>query len=723
MLLGMGTQLSGQQKALVKLDGSASITLPAGQDREVRVAVSLPDNSQSINVTEDPLVVEVSFNNVRSSELQSQFTPKWEHGSGSVPLGLKIGVANKISQPGKYSLLLSVQPKSHPEAQKLPIELEQPSGDLDLPSKILVRRTKYLPFCSEATSTEEMPLNIRESTRKAGLSHLEFSWRSETLVPGIVAVDFPPADNINRRCGSALPQNSESILPAGCELRDVPYRLTGDFPLGVVNGNLRAIADQLTTPKTVPVEIQTRLTRWWLVVAVVPGLVLSFYLKFTLSKRIELNEVKAKAQELLDDISRDLGNFQDAKFEGKLKDSVYQLNAVLQCDDPARIETKRKDADQAWRDAVADLNSRLQAVQKSYDDWRGATLSSVTIPPLVQQKANAIRERLGNLQSYLKNRDADTGNTILQELSASLLPQLRDAGLQWQNKILELLSYLRVGNALGLPRSVSVDFDQVLKQAPPDLNRLSSNRTAAQPQDAAMLIEDMAVEYAAAQEVLEQLARRLEQAWSEINKALDPIRARLDPDTFQHLRDSYSQLVASLRSSSADPAALLLVLPNQLSSLQTQWSANMTAISPANNAQEIGDLLAKQDFLSAASKLSTVIAGKSASLLGSSVPIVPAPWPMSVSRKVLSQTFLFGSTVWPEADQPGAFRSVSLTPEQQLKRDKRTQSLIVGGIVLGYLLVTSAQSYTGTWAEVWGAFLTALAADFALDSILSKFKR
>lgn len=105
------------------------------------------------------------------------------------------------------------------------------------------------------------------------------------------------------------------------------------------------------------------------------------------------------------------------------------------------------------------------------------------------------------------------------------------------------------------------------------------------------------------------------------------------------------------------------------------------------------------------------------------MPRATAPWPMTVSRRSVAPTLIVGPTIWPEATVPGLFRGVPLTPDQQLRKDKKTQTLIVGGIVLGYLLVTSSQSYTGTWADVWGAFLTALAADFALDSILSKFKR
>jgi hypothetical protein len=57
-----------------------------------------------------------------------------------------------------------------------------------------------------------------------------------------------------------------------------------------------------------------------------------------------------------------------------------------------------------------------------------------------------------------------------------------------------------------------------------------------------------------------------------------------------------------------------------------------------------------------------------------------------------------------------------------LKNDKKKQTAIVGVVLVGYLLVSSSQNYNGLWIDVWSAFLTALAADFALDSILTKVR-
>ena len=142
--LAMSLPLFAEQKQLVKIDGSSNIVLPAGGDREVRLAVTVSEG-QTLAATEDPLVVEAAFNGVRSTELQQKFTAKWDEGMAKTPVALIISVKKEIVQPGKYSLVLLPQP-THPEVARLSIELEQPAGDLDLPAKMIVRRTEYLPF-------------------------------------------------------------------------------------------------------------------------------------------------------------------------------------------------------------------------------------------------------------------------------------------------------------------------------------------------------------------------------------------------------------------------------------------------------------------------------------------------------------------------------------------------------------------------------------------------
>lgn len=96
-----------------------------------------------------------------------------------------------------------------------------------------------------------------------------------------------------------------------------------------------------------------------------------------------------------------------------------------------------------------------------------------------------------------------------------MLQELRDKGFEWQEKENTLISQLRSAGA-GLPIAAVKQFYDALKQAPPDFKRLSPATNASHPSDAAKLIEDLAVEYAAARDLLDRFALRLEQEWRTI---------------------------------------------------------------------------------------------------------------------------------------------------------------------------------------------------------------
>src|SRR5207244_6224961 len=105
-----------------------------------------------------------------------------------------------------------------------------------------------------------------------------------------------------------------------------------------------------------------------------------------------------------------------------------------------------------------------------------------------------------------------------------------------------------------LPKSAGKQFAECPKQAPPDLKRLSPATNASHPSDAAKLIEDLAVEYAAARDLLDRFALRLEQEWSEFSKTIDPVRGRLkNASAFEAVRAEYYNFLQSLASAVNDP--------------------------------------------------------------------------------------------------------------------------------------------------------------------------
>jgi len=724
IVLAVTATMSQQPKTAVTVDGAGSARLGSGTDREIRVAVTAVDSFQVLisPSIEQPLIVEASFNNVRSSDLQAQFTPTWEL-SGATPLALKIAVSAKVTQPGKYSLILSLRPKSQPTAPRLPLDIEQPAGDLDLPAKLTIRRTDYWPFCS---TTETMPLNVRESTRSTAITNLNAAWRPDTLATGSIQVTLPTPADISKQCVSSALLNA-ATLPAGCELKNVGYKLDGDFPLGVVNGNLRFFGDQLTAPKALPVEIQSRLTRLWPVFAIAAGLGLSLFLKLTLAKRIELNEARVKARQLLDDIARDLARYADEKFHSDLAAKMSDLETATKGTNAATIEAKRALTEQTWRGAVNDLNTRLQVATKSNDDWQVSTASPPALPSMAQTALAAIRTKLGDALECLGNGDATGATRAIAEISAQLLQRFRDAGVTWQQAQLRLVARLRMITPPlpGLPKPVLSEFDQQLTQSPPDLNRLSPQAGATQPQDASTLTESLAVEYSVAQVLLDQLARRLEREWEDFSRDLDLIRSCLsDASQFYGIRDYYFAFLKTLPTAADDPVTVVNGL-DSLRDLQSRWKAAFVANYPAGDVTEIDKLVEQQEFVQALVKLEEKVKPTTARILGDDGESSKAgrvSWPSFAALNLTPTISVVQTSPWMSIGEPGRYPSARPTPENELQRDKLTQTAIIAILLLGYIFMSSTQTYSGTWNDVWNMFLAALTADFALDSVLGKFK-
>lgn len=724
LLLAFGSgQVFGQQKVAITIDGSNTVKIGSNSERELRVAITPSENFRVKRspAVEQPIVAEVAFNSVRSSQLAKLFTPTWELAKDGTPLALKLSVDPTIVQPGKYSLILNLQPASNPTAPRLAIEIEQPAGELEVaPTKLVVLRTIYVP--DFFISVQKMPLDIRETSKATALTNVSADWYPASLANGSVRMKLPDAAAIKKQCPTIAPDSS-GTLPAGCGLKNIDYQLCGDFPLGDTSGSLRFFADQLTTPKSLDVEIQTRLSRWWLVIAIVPGLFLSYFLKFGLSKRIELNEARVKARELLSAIQLDLFRSPDHKFQVDLGAPIADLEKEVAKDDSQHIETQRQSTDQAWRRALDDLSGRLEASRKAYDEWRASTTASPPIPPTAQAALRDIQKQLDEALQQLNRRNASLSDEAMTSLSTTLLPQLRDKGFEWQDKESTLIDQLGSAGA-GLPISVVKQFGDALKQAPADLKRLSRTANVSHPADAAKLIEDLGVEFAAVRDLLNRFALRLEQEWTEFSKTIDPFRGSLkNSSAFDAVRAEYRKFVGGLASAVNDPDAALKVLNSSLAELQSTWSNAFVANYPAASDQAIETLVHDQEFVKAGAALANLLAKKSGTILGTAPQPVPIQWPASAGLNAPTQpSVVVGSSTSLRIDPPPGFVALALAPEEQLKNDKIKQTVIVGVVLIGYLLFTSSQNYNGMWGDVWSAFLTALAADFALDSILSKFK-
>lgn len=332
--------------AVVTLDSGPTVQLCADcSPRQVRLAVTAKSGLQikrTKTYQENPKIVEVSFGNVRDTSLLAEFTPTWELNKSGTPGALLIGVSDKIRKAGNYDLILSLQPETAPSAPRLKLEIVHPAGKLELPEKLLVDRTDYWPFY---TTVDKMRLDVRESTAASEVLDVSLQPRASTqgsdLVTGQLDVDTTsPAPSINPS-GSNTQSAGATLQPfvAAGKTRQLNYELSGQFPLGVVTGSVRFFAPELTDLATLNFEVHSKLTKVYLLIAIMLGLFLSWFLKVYLHNRIELAEGISKAASLLDRVQTDWNGHHDNPFRDSLTPPITTLNHAIEGHDAAAIAT------------------------------------------------------------------------------------------------------------------------------------------------------------------------------------------------------------------------------------------------------------------------------------------------------------------------------------------------------------------------------------------------
>jgi hypothetical protein len=286
-------------------------------------------------------------------------------------------------------------------------------------------------------------------------------------------LEFPAKAEANCKALPAGPQGF--TLPASEQWKDICYGLKDPLPLGTITTSLRFLAPQLAQPVVTQVEIVSKLSRAWLLIAVMAGLFLGYLLKVRIAEELQRAQARVKAKETLDPIVADLGRFPDKDFQKALTDQIERMNAALKAGKPEGIEAERVRTEQAWRDAVAGLNTRRQAAQTAVDELRRAAAASHALPAEPARRLETIREKLKTADAELGRFDVTTAKKIADEVRDMDLTGLRQAGLEWQSSMIRFLTGLGEAKA-GLPVALLKPFADQLAKEVEDLKRLKTIR-------------------------------------------------------------------------------------------------------------------------------------------------------------------------------------------------------------------------------------------------------
>jgi hypothetical protein len=686
--------VASADKSTITIESTKTIELCDCNGRRITLPVTIkPGKSRVLAADEQPAITEVLRGTSRV--LSNDFTLTWSHAKRK-PTALTLAVSDALRTPGNYKLQISLFPKSNPEEPRDNLQVTLPAATIDPSERIEILRTVYWPWEPQSVKETSTPLLVREAGRLADISTL--AGQSALLISGVHVVDGTV---------KALPGH----VPRDRTIK-LPYVLEGKFPLGITTGTLLLHAKELQQPSKVAVEIHSRLAARYLVATIIIALIMSWLLKVTLTRHIQLLRVRALAQRLLGMIAVDRARFQELEFSDAIDRSQGDLQALLRDSRTAEdIDAARTRLDAEWRAAVqaaearrAEFRTRARAFSDAVTlDWK---LPQGLRQPLADARTNAAAMVASPIT------DIRTSLTALQKAQQALGEAIQRGGAQWQQDSRDGLQRV-VDTGRGLPEALTTAVAEELatfKERFPIPGQQPQRFDTASVET---ILRSVAGQYLVVRDLISVAGKRLDRTLQDV---LDQIEGANEAALARVMSgvEQVKQLLALVADDPTESEKVVGVLRD----LQRAWEEELVALASAETTDRVRQLAVARQFEEAAANLAPHAGAafaplaadtSSASAPGGlfSAPVLPAP------TTVLPFPIL--------AAGPGApFVALMQSSMRSLAFAKGLQTLALGGLFVLSTLVTELAKWDGTWRGLAMIFFAVAALDLTADTLITR---
>jgi hypothetical protein len=669
---------------VIRIDSATTARLCADcASRDVRFAVTVLSGVTLAAAKDTPQIVEVSVGGTRDAAVEKLFHGEWkaEDGGDGTPRALVLKIDAGLRTQGTYTVQVNGFPNQRPAAPKITLQIIVPAAKLQAPSKITIER--IVGFGTVDAEPPSFP--IRETGRIASIEKLAFD------PPQLHAGTEPVTGQVSFAIAPSVKIDVPADRPATATIA-----LAGDFPLGVSSGDLRLSAPELVDAITIPVEITSRLSKYHLFVAIVFGIIMSWWLKVFTHNLIERNTARAAAVRLLKRVRDDMLKFPDDPFQQTIAPAFQALETARQGSDVKVIDDARTALETKYREALQDLDRRRIDLAQRFAAFNELINLKWSLPATIQALLDTAKHALANAIALHKNGNIAKASTDFDDARGTLVTDLREQGAKWQREL----------------RAVD---DAILAQLQPTFTRVHAVLSPAQeawrtqsaliddkpqrpdPANIEPLLQRVDGEYRHDVDTDKTLLERLEQ---EEKTVINPAS---QPDQWKPVRDELDKLKLLLANAIETPAD----------------AANAVTAS----LQQLHDLFKQAEQQQTRSRSTT--RGIQDTLLGGSGPSASAaagalePFPLFFggAPRASGTSILFaGASIDP-------FDAEILAAETTVWRAKLQQSLIVGALFIVWSLATYSPTFDGTWIGLSTVFFSVFSADVAVDAMLTKMKR
>lgn len=611
------------------------------------------------------------------------------------------------------ALLLPVVSTAFYEAGTYMVELE--ATTLGQPLQRLQLRLTRAPAVLAAAPVQvrhEVPLVRRESGWGGSLLVAETSGAA-----GVIALrPLPPLLAVPG--GATLRFGDPRSVPVGTPVR-IPFEVNGILPLGSTAGTIRLTSPQLGAPVDVPVTIFTHRPHWLLVAVILAGLILGWLVRTFLTGRIERNQLRVQADDVLQRMETAVETHTDTTFQEEVRGLANTLREARDGKAAEALATVITAADTGLRTAFDRLKTRLDEARE-----RGVVLGRLvrtewSLPSAPTTALLDARKALKDAEEALVRGDAAGACQLLDRAEAGLKDAFRNALNTWpieRRTVLDELTALppAVRNR-AQPWIAAIETDLEAVQVPGD-DEIESLRSPLAAMHRARLREE---------QLTEALVEWVDALGAEVQVVLGT--GTPNAKAIAEFRAALETFRARAGTSSQDPDERLRILAGDLPVLNRAIRTVVTSHTSQAAMAEVTALLAEGRYVEAAQRAARQEDDEGPVLRDTPESQKPAGMAAAEAGGVFHV---------PEPGIAGA-RGVSLLglgiPEpvrvhrarvwKQLMLDQALLTVIVGAAItiLGYYLYST--DYVGTGRELLTIFLWAFGLDVGVQTLVAQSAR
>jgi hypothetical protein len=639
-------------------------------------------------------VIDVSLGSRREVEFKQAITAVGIEGLADGPV-LRIRIKQgHLRTQGTYTVTVEFTAKGE-KPVNLALQLIRPPASVQSPGTIVVDRVRGLwwePF--EESSKPVLTLN--EISNRAGLTGVRVL-PPTPLAGHSIDIHAPGACDSN----STEPASSLQVPPGS--QRCVPYTVKGEFPLGSHSQTYSLMAAELSAPVAITFEVRSRLSRVYVIVIAAAGVLFGLLIKVLLQRRIEVEEARALALDLLVKVDLDRQAQKDETFQSQIAGHFNRLRLAVDGSDVEAMKTARTDLDKTWRDALTNLSKRRQEVQDALDKVRSIAATPWQVPaevakPIVQLQAeiDRVRELLG---SGLVTRARD----VLSAASEAVVSAASAAITEWQDVTRDLFDFVRQTNTGLSPAMVNVVQEAVTATDISTSKLLQRGSTDELLQALTAAAEDRR----AARRIVRTLNIGLQQ---EVDRAAGVLGRTAD--ALPGVIAAVSGLTDLLFRSIDRPSADVSPLRKAFGGIQHEWRTALEAEFGGPLPAPTATLLNECRYVDAATAVAAALRGEA----DAAPKRVAAFRPAIVSDDPAAGVVTFTTTPTP-LEMPAPLALLQARTRRQIAAAKLLQTSLVAvfAMIVGYGLF--APKFIGDYLDFVMIFFWAFGLDLTADAI------